>query len=310
MKAVVYKLLFLAGIITFEAKAQVNLKTEYFGKSSYIEEVNDSEVPKKVGEGKGYTMVYSGDLTIPFYQQLDTNSLPISYGVSISGAYASLDHKLKDTATPAALEKEILNVQAGFYYLKPLSEKWSLLATAGGGVFSPSAKPSEISNKQVIGSISTTFIRHIKPNLDLGIGLSVNNIFKHVMALPSVYLDWNIEKKIKVNAAIGEGVKLQVGYNFSDYFSTSLLAELNGQIAFVNKNGEDKIFYHQYIITGIHPEINIPKLALSIPFTLGISAYRPVFYSDRSLKSLFSTDHDYYYFNTSLYASIGISYNF
>ena len=310
MKSRVHNLIYLVCFISIQANAQVSFKTEYFGKSAYMEDISNEEAPLKIGDGTGSTIVYSGNITIPFFEKLNEENRPTSFGVSISGAYASLDNKLENKTIPVDLVKDIMNIQVGFYYLRPLNDKWSLLGSIGAGTYVPSNQLSDISHKNILGSIGAIFIKHINPNLDLGAGVTVNSTFGYPMAFPALYLNWTLNEKLKVKASLGEGVELLAGYNFSDYFSLSLVAELNGQMALVEKNGEDKIFTHQYITSGLRPEINFPKMGISIPFTFGISAYRPAFYSDRTLKAMFSTDNDYYFFNASLYASASIKYTF
>ena len=77
------------------------------------------------------------------------------------------------------------------------------------------------------------------------------------MVFPSLYVNWMLDKKLKVKVSVDEGVELSTGYNFNDYFSLVLVAEVNGQMALVEEGDKDKIFTHQYIISGIRPEIKI-----------------------------------------------------
>jgi hypothetical protein len=80
-------------------------------------------------------------------------------------------------------------------------------------------------------------------------------------------------------------------------------AEMNGQMALIEQDGKDKIFSHQYIITGFRPEIKIGK-HLSIPITAGIHAMRPAEIRNRSLKAMFQDKG--YYFQISPYVSAGL----
>ena len=129
------------------------------------------------------------------------------------------------------------------------------------------------------------------------------------MVFPALYLNWNYEGKFKANVALGEALELSAGYDFQDCFVLSLAFEMSGQMALLEKDGKDVIFTHQYMVTGLRPEIKLGKSGLSIPFMVGINAYRPAFYGDRALKSMFATDNDYY-FRVSPYASAGLKYGF
>ena len=70
------------------------------------------------------------------------------------------------------------------------------------------------------------------------------------------------------------------------------------------------IFTQQYVITGLQPELTITK-SLSVPVTIGLSAYRAAFYDDRTLKAMFKVEGDYDpHFSPSFYASVAIKYGF
>src|SRR5690606_39793409 len=70
---------------------------------------------------------------------------------------------------------EIMNLQLGVYHLRPLNDKWSLRASAGIGIFTPSTDFSTVSFKNVLASGGIVFIRHLKPNLDIGGGVAINS---------------------------------------------------------------------------------------------------------------------------------------
>ena len=64
---------------------------------------------------------------------------------------------------------------------------------------------------------------------------------------------------------------------------------------------------HQYIVTGIRPEIKIGK-RLSMPITAGIHAMRPAEMVDGKLKSMFQDKG--YYFQIAPYVSTGLQIGF
>jgi hypothetical protein len=176
-------------------------------------------------------------------------------------------------------------------------------------VYAPFREFSQIRYRNVLGSAGVIFIRHLKPNLDLGGGLAVNSTFGYPMVFPSFYFNWYLESRFKVNVALGEGLDLSAGYNLNDCFSLSLAFEMNGQMALLEKDGKDVMFTHQYMVTGLRPEIRFGKTGISMPFMIGINAYRPAYYANRTLKGMFAIDNDYY-FSVSPHASVGIKYGF
>ena len=292
-------------LFCMEGNAQISFKTEYIGSSAYMYAPSDDESSVKVGDSKGSVVVYQGMANIPFYMKKNENGRPIAWGVGLSGAYASLSNKnFTDD-----MVSEIMNLQLGIFHLRPLSEKWSMMAHVGAGVYAPFTDFSKLRYKNVLGSVGVIFIRHLNPNLDLGGGLAINSTFGYPMVLPALYLNWTLESKFKVNVSLGEGLELSAGYDFNDYFKLSLAFEMNGQMALLEKDGKDVIFSHQYMVAGLRPEIKFGKTGISMPIMVGINAYRPAYYSDRSLKGMFATSNDYY-FSISPYASAGIRYGF
>jgi uncharacterized protein DUF6268 len=84
---------------------------------------------------------------------------------------------------------------------------------------------------------------------------------------------------------------------------------VNGQLALLKKDGKDQMFTHQYIVAGLRPEIKITK-HLSLPVTLGINAMRSVYFTERTLKSIFDDKATNSKFDFSLYMSAEINYKF
>lgn len=306
MKLISLFLAALGALLCLEGKAQqVSFKTEYIGNSGYWLLPNGDKPKEKIGDSKGSAIVYQGMVVIPLSMKLNENKRPTAWGVGVSGAYASLNNKnFTDD-----MVSEIMNLQLGIYHLRPLNDKWSMRASLGGGVFTPSTDFSEIRFKNVLGGAGVVFIRHLKPNLDIGAGLAVNSSLGYPMIFPAIYFNWRHEGKLNVNVELVEGLEVSAGYNFNDNFKLSMAFEVNGQMALLKKDGKEVIFSHQYIVTGLRPEIKLGKTGLSVSAMLGLNIYRPASYSDRTLKGMFAAEGDYY-FSVSPYVSVGIKYKF
>lgn len=282
--------------------AQIFFKTEYFGTSNY--RLSEGETDEKVGNSKGSAIVYQGGINIPLSLKMNEDNRPMLWGVSLGGAYVSLDNK---NFTEDLVLDEIMNLGLSIHHLRPISKKWSLMAMVGAGIYAPSTRFSQIRYKNVLGSAGVIFICHLNANLELGGGVAVNNSFGHPMAFPAIYLNWNTNGKFKFKTSMMDGLKLSAEYEASKYLNLSIVAEMNGQMALVEKDGKDKIFTHQYVVAGFRPEIRVGK-NLSIPITAGINAMRTAEFADRSLKSIFRDES--YYFQISPYLSAGININF
>ena len=282
--------------------AQIMFKTEYFGESDY--RMTEGDTDRKVGNSKGSAVVYHGGVNIPLSMKLDENKRPTMWALSVGGAYVRLDNK--GFTEPLVID-EIMNLGLSLNHLRPLNDRWSMLATVGGGIYMPSTKLSKIRFKNVLGSVGVVFIYHLKPNLELGGGIVLNNSFGYPMLFPAFYLNWATAGKYTVKISMMDGVEMSAGYNANRHLSLNLVAELKGQMALMEQDGKDKIFSHQYIIAGFRPEIKLGK-RISIPITAGIHAMRPAEITDRSLKSMFQDRS--YYFQISPYASAGLNIDF
>lgn len=296
----------LGTLLYMEGKAQqISFKTEYIGSSGYYFLPSGDKPREKIGDAKGSAVVYQGAFSMPLSTKLNENNRPTAWGIGLGGSYTSLNNK-KFTDH---MVSEIMNLQVGLYHLRPLNDKWSVRASVGVGIFTPSADFSKIRFKNVLGSAGVVFIRHLKPNLSIGGGVAVNSSLGYPMVFPAVYLNWNLDRKFDVNIELVEGLDVSASYEFNDWFRLSYALEMNGQVALLEKDGKDVIFSHQYIVTGFRPEIKVGKTGLSMTAMAGLNLFRPASYSDRTLKGVFATDNDYY-FSVSPYVSFGIKYNF
>ncbi|SMG30010.1 DUF6268 family outer membrane beta-barrel protein [Sphingobacterium psychroaquaticum] len=284
------------------AQVSVELKSEYIGKSSY--RFMENEKSEKVGDSKGGALIHQGSINIPLSFKLNEKKRPTMWALSVAGAYAKLDN---ENFTEPLVVDEIVNAGINLNHLRPLNDRWSMLASIGGGIYMPSTKISDITLNNTLGNAGIVFIRHLKPNLDLGGGVAFNNSFGTPMLFPAFYLNWRTEGKYSVNIALMNGLAVSAGYDVGKSLRISVIGEMNGQVALLEQDGEGKMFSHMYMIGGLRPEIKIGK-KLSIPLTGGISAWRPAQMNDRTLKSIFKEQN--YYFQSAIYASAGLKMKF
>lgn len=266
--------------------------------------MTEGETNKKVGDSKGSAMVHQADVSIPISLKLNELKRPTMWAINVGAAYAKLDNE--NFTEPLVINK-IMNIGLSVNHLRPLNDKWSMAATLGGGIYMPSSNFSDMELKNLLGSVGVVFIRHLKPNLDLGGGLALNNSFGVPMVFPAFYLNWRTEGKYDFKIALMKGLEMSVGYNLHRNLRLSVIAEMNGQTALLEQEGKDKIFSHLYMVTGFRPEIKLGK-AISIPITVGMNVWRPTQMTDRTLKSIFQDKE--HYFQASPYGSVGLKMRF
>lgn len=292
-------LLFLL-FVSAQTKAQITLQAEHFGASRYGDENNNN-----LGDSKGSAAVYQANIKIPISMKVNKDSLAVVWGVALSGAYAILSNK---NFTQDMVLSDIVNAQFSLFNMRPLNKKWNMLLFAGAGIYTDQTQISKMGARSVLGNAGAVFIRKINSKLDLGGGLAFNNTFGYPMLFPALYLNYNAPGRYVFNVSLMSGFQASAGYEIHKSFVLSVIADMNGQMALVEKGGKDVIFTHQYIVAGLRPEIRIGK-KITFPVTLGISAVRPAYFTDRNLKSFFSNTNQYQ-FKSSFYAGAQINYKF
>lgn len=301
------KSLFIIVVIIGVAATKTNaqqafFKTEYFGESGY--QMTEGDSSQRIGNSRGSAVVYQAGINIPLSKKLDEHNRPTMWSVGIGGAYVDLNNK--NFTQPLVID-QVLNVGVSLNYLRPLNDRWSLRTGVGGGIFMPTTDLSKLKFKNVLGSISAVFIRHLRPNLDLGGGLALNNSFGFPMLFPAFYLNWRTAGRYSVQASLRDGLDVSAGYNFNKNLKLNLVMEVNGQMALLEQDGKDKIFTHQYVVFGLRPEFKLGK-RVTIPLTFGVNATRTAQITDRSLKTIFQDKG--YSFKGSLYAAAGLQVGF
>ncbi|KAA2240922.1 histidine kinase [Chitinophaga agrisoli] len=293
---------FIIGVASTRSNAQAFLKTEYFGTSGY--QMTEGDSSRRIGNSKGSAIVYQAGINIPLSKKLNELNRPTMWSIGVGGAYVGLNNK--NFTAPLVVDK-VLNIGVSLNYQRPLNDRWSLRTGVGGGIFMPTTDLSQIRFKNVLGSVSAVFIRHLKPNLDLGGGLALNNSFGFPMLFPAFYLNWRTSGRYSVQASLRDGLEVSAGYQFNTNFKLNLVMEVNGQMALLEQEGKDKIFTHQYVVFGLRPEIKLGK-RVTIPLTFGLNATRTAQITDRSLKTIFQDKG--YSFRGSLYAGAGLQFRF
>src|SRR5690606_21428070 len=170
-------------LIGVKVQAQeLSLRTEYIGNSSYYYLPPGEKPKEKIGNAKGSAVIYQGSLNLPFSNKLDEYNRHIAWAAVIGGSYTSFTNENFENE----MVSEIMNLQLGFYHLRHLSEKWSIRANVGMGVFMPTTDFSDTSFKNVLFSGGVIFIRHLNPNLHIGGGVAVNSSLGYPMLFPKI----------------------------------------------------------------------------------------------------------------------------
>ena len=168
MKSILCYLFFFIPLAYQQTHAQVYFKTEYISSTSYKDEEN------KLSGAKGDLKVIQGGFRIPLSVKMNENNRPTAWAIGCGASHASMNNKkLPETLCPS----DMLNLQIGLTHTRPLNAKWSMLATVGAGLYIDSDNLSKARWDNILGQGAIVFIRHLRPNLDLGVGAALQNTF-------------------------------------------------------------------------------------------------------------------------------------
>lgn len=295
------KVFFLTIIILcigVQAQAQISIKTEYMSQSKYKDEHGN-----KVG-GKGDMKAIHGKIQLPVSYKVDENERITAWAVATGISYASMNNKglSNDLCLP-----ELLNGQVGLLHMRPISDKWSILAMLGVGLFTSDLK--HIQGRDILAVGGVTFIKHAKPNLDWGVGVALNNVLGYPMIFPSFYFDWKLGGNYEVNVSVYNSAEVSAKMRVNKHLKLGIVAEGNGLSSVVKQDGKDMIFACQYSHAGFQTEFTLGKY-LTIPIVIGASISRDVYFTEKTIWALFNSKDEYPSFSIAPYVSAGIKFGF
>ncbi len=295
-----YKWLFLVILIPAlqeVVNAQIYIKTDYFGSSDF------RNADRSKTGGKGDFKMVEGRLQIPIHIKMNELNQPTAWAVALQGSYGEMDNK--NLSDDFALNK-LLNVQIVVIHTRPLTEKWSIMALVGGGIYTDM---SYFSGKCFLGQGGVLFIRKMNPNLDLGGGAAINNMLGYPMAFFSLYLDWHKNGNYDFRLSMTTKFEVSASMKLNKKWKLRLIGEANGMSVIVNKNGESQIYVHNRGTIGLRPELKLGKMWKTY-MTTGVSVRRESYYQKRTLKAFYSNIEDYPHFGIAPYISFGVGFGF
>ncbi|GIJ93137.1 hypothetical protein CAPN002_03550 [Capnocytophaga stomatis] len=254
-------------------EAQIQVKSEYIGSS-------------QVKDNQGNTLAGNGDLKVadvivrvPLAMQKNENDEVVKATfVSLWGTYASLSNKLLSKEHSIS---DISNVSLTFGQLLPITEKWSLLAMAGGGIFTTNFP--KFSGKSAFLQGGAMALRKESTKFDWGIGASINNSYDYAMITPAFLLNWKIDDRHKLSIFYYNYFDFELSRKISEKFKLSLVAEGEVLLGLHNQNDKEASFVTQFGHGGLRSEFKVGK-NFYIPITLGVSFSRNTYFDEKTFK--------------------------
>ncbi|MDL2299175.1 DUF6268 family outer membrane beta-barrel protein [Bacteroides sp. OttesenSCG-928-E20] len=281
--------------------AQGFFKTEYTSASSFKNDEGDNL-------GSGDLLKFSGRYSFPLSVKQNYQGQPILWAVTLSGSYAAMNNRdmLLDT-NPG----NILNVGLNLTHQRPLSEKWSLIATLGSGVYTA---PKAISVKSILVNGGVIFVYRVANNLDLGVGVGLTNSFGIPIIMPMALISWRLSGKYAVNVDIANAFEVSVSTHLTNRFKIKLVGiEMTGMSSVMDTNGKSMIYSSTSMSSYLAPEWKVDK-ATTLYLGAGGTWLREVTVTRRTLKdffdNMFSGDKPKLHFKPAGYLVAGVRLSF
>lgn len=301
MKTLSYFLLFSLFALTLESRAQGYLKSEYMTSSPLKNEEGE-------GLGSGDFLKISGGYNLTLSLKQNELKQTTLWAASFNGSYGILNNQ----GEASCLNPEkILNLSLNLTHIRPISDRWSLLATLGGGIYSA---PDEITARNTLVNGRAIFLYKLKTNFNLGIGLGLTNSFGIPIVMPMFVVDWNLPGRYEVKVNLASGMEISGAMRINDRLKIKLIAlEMDGMSSVMNIDGESMIYASTTIRSFLCPEYKIGKSS-TLYVGAGGTWIRSATLTKRSVKdffnNLFSEKNNNFDFSVAGYLTVGFRYGF
>ena len=270
------------------ALAQISVKTEYISNSKFYDAVADTNT------GDGSALIYSVGALVPLSMKTPEEDDPYqratAWGIGLNGTFVQMNNH--NFPLGKELPSQVMNLGVSAIHLCPLKERRSMLMALGVGSYTPENRLSSIHiGENVVANGAFVLVWHLRPNIEIGGGVALNNSFGYPMVFPAFYFKYNDAFSDKFTIEVGsiDGLKVALGYNYRENLDFKLIANMGGYSAYLRRNGEKEIFSQQTFVVGLQPEFKIGK-HVSIPLTVGGSFIRSGRYRERKLSAMFASE--------------------
>ena len=279
---------FIALLFVVSVSAQISVKAEYISNSKFYDAVANTNT------GDGSAIIYSVGALVPLSMQApkedDPYQRPTVWGVSLNGTFVQMNNH----NFPLGKEhpSQVMNLGVSAIHLRPLKERWSMLMAGGAGSYTPENRLSSIHiGENVVANGAFVLVWHLRPNIEIGGGVALNNSFGYPMVFPAFYFKYKggFSDKFTIDINLLDGTKVAFGYDYSENLSLKLVANIGGYLAYLRRNGQKEMFSSQTFFVGLEPEFKIGK-HVSIPLTVGGSFIRSGRYRERTLSAMFASE--------------------
>lgn len=259
--------------------------------------------------GSGNLQRISGRYTLPLSRKLNARNQPTAWGMTLSASYAIMENG----GEACELNPDrVLNTSLTVSHLRPLSRRWSLLASLGCGIY---AVPADIRWHSLLANGAFIFVYRLRENLSIGVGGGLTNSYGVPIVMPMGYLNWRTNSRYEVIIDVANALKVQVATQAGKAVRLELTAiEMDGMSAVMRVDGKQKLYSSTMIRSGLDASFRLIGKA-SIYAGVGGVWLRSSDVTERNLKSFFKSlsdddEENKYRFAPALRFSVGFRYGF
>lgn len=280
------------------AVAQVQVTSDYVSPSSLIDSDGDNH-------GDGSMVKVSALANLPFSYELDDDRQIVRmWALTLSSKYASLNNT---GIAGAYVPDKILNLSLNLTHIRPLSERWKLMASLGVGIYS---RPNHIAFKSLLANGGAAAVYKVCDNFDLGIGAGLTNSFGIPAIIPMIYVNWRLRGEYQLDVSMITGLKINIKKKWNEKFTTSLTAlDMEGMSAVFRTDEKWKLYTTTLTRSYLELEYRHNR-NFSFFGSLGVTWKRSSRLTDRKFKNFYKLFHcdDKMHFNPAMMVRIGMNY--
>ncbi len=236
--------------------------------------------------GSGNLQRISGRYTVPLSRSMNERNQPTAWAFTLSASYGMMENK--GEAKELNPDK-ILNTGLTVSHLRPLSKRWSLIASLGAGIY---ASPDDVSWQNLLANGAFIFAYRLSDNLSIGFGGGLTNSYGVPIIMPMGYLSWRTGGRYEVLVDIANAMKVQVVGQMGKAVKLELTAmEMDGMTAVIHTDGRQKLYSSVMISSGVDVSFRLFRRT-SLHAGVGGMWLRSSTITDRTLKSFFKSLSD------------------
>lgn len=256
--------------------------------------------------GKGSMQQYNIRYNQPLSMRMSEDGRPIAWTASLSSTLSVLDnHGQAEQYNP----DNVLNTSLTFSHIRPISKRWSIIASLGAGVYSAT---DDIRWSSVLFNGACIFVYQATDYLSFGGGVGLTNAYGAPMVVPMAYMHWGRGKKTSINLTLTNGIKAVAAHNFNRQFTlTWNILDMNALTSIVSAEDKRKIYSSMMLRSYFQPTLRLTGKH-SIYLSAGVNIVRTRKLTNRSIKNMFKMldSDDRRHFAPAAYLAVGYRYGF